>query len=41
MWTRSLPQLLATEGFSDVEDLAFVELDEIAIIEGFDDATAE
>jgi len=36
-----IAQLLATEGFSDVEDLAFVELDEIAIIEGFDDATAE
>ncbi|MCH8521013.1 transcription termination factor NusA [Glycocaulis sp.] len=36
-----IAQLLATEGFTDVEDLAFVELDEIAIIEGFDDATAE
>ena len=36
-----IAQLLATEGFTDVEDLAFVELDEIAVIEGFDDATAE
>ncbi|MBH0237667.1 transcription termination factor NusA [Methylobrevis albus] len=34
-------QLLATEGFSSVEDLAFVELDEIATIEGFDSDTAE
>ncbi|GGG89422.1 transcription termination/antitermination protein NusA [Glycocaulis albus] len=36
-----IAQLLATEGFTDVEDLAFVELDEIAVIEGFDDETAE
>ena len=36
-----IAQLLATEGFTGVEDLAFVELDEIAVIEGFDDETAE
>jgi len=35
-----IAQLLATEGFTDVEDIAFVELDEIAVIEGFDDDTA-
>ena len=36
-----IAQLLATEGFTSVDDLAFVELDEIAVIEGFDDETAE
>lgn len=36
-----IAQLLATEGFADIEDIAYVELDEIAIIEGFDDDTAE
>ena len=36
-----IAQLLATEGFTDVEDLAFVEMDEIAAIEGFDEETAE
>ena len=33
-------QLLATEGFTSVEEVAYVELDEIAMIEGFDDETA-
>ncbi len=33
-------QLLASEGFSDVEEVAYVESDEIAMIEGFDDETA-
>jgi transcription termination/antitermination protein NusA len=36
-----IAQLLATEGFTDVEDLAYVDLGEIAAIEGFDDDTAE
>jgi N utilization substance protein A len=36
-----IAQLLATEGFADIEDIAYVELDEIAVIEGFDDDTAE
>ena len=36
-----IAQLLATEGFTDVEDIAFVELNEIAAIEGFDEETAE
>jgi N utilization substance protein A len=35
-----IAQLLATEGFADMEDIAFVDLDEIAVIEGFDDDTA-
>jgi N utilization substance protein A len=34
-------QLLATEGFASVEELAYVDRDEIAAIEGFDDDTAE
>ena len=33
-------QVLASEGFAAVEELAFVELDEIASIEGFDEDTA-
>jgi len=36
-----IAQLLATEGFTDVEEIAYVELGEIAVIEGFDDETAE
>ncbi|MFN7169272.1 MAG: transcription termination factor NusA [Pannonibacter sp.] len=34
-------QLLATEGFTSVEEVAYVDLEEIAAIEGFDDETAE
>lgn len=34
-------QLLATEGFGTVEELAYVGVDEIARIEGFDEETAE
>lgn len=33
-------QLLSTEGFTSVEEVAYVELDEIAFIEGFDEDTA-
>ncbi|MEM8798057.1 MAG: transcription termination factor NusA [Pseudomonadota bacterium] len=33
-------QLLASEGFTSLEEIAYVELDEIAFIEGFDDETA-
>jgi N utilization substance protein A len=33
-------QLLASEGFATVEDIAFIEQDEIAGIEGFDEETA-
>ncbi|MEM9677373.1 MAG: transcription termination factor NusA [Pseudomonadota bacterium] len=33
-------QLLASEGFTDLEEVAYVEPDEIAMIEGFDDDTA-
>jgi N utilization substance protein A len=34
-------QLLASEGFASVEEIAFVERDELASIEGFDEETAE
>ena len=34
-------QLLASEGFTSVEEIAFVEADELATIEGFDEGTAE
>jgi N utilization substance protein A len=36
-----IAQLLVTEGFAAVEDVAFVEPHEIASIEGFDEETAE
>ena len=36
-----IAQLLVTEGFATVEDVAYVEPSEIASIEGFDDDTAE
>jgi N utilization substance protein A len=36
-----IAQLLVTEGFAAVEDVAFVEPHEIATIEGFDEETAE
>jgi N utilization substance protein A len=36
-----IAQLLASEGFASVEEVAFVEPSEIAAIEGFDEATAE
>jgi len=35
-----IAQLLATEGFESVEELAYVDLGEIEVIEGFDDDTA-
>ncbi|MFM9849016.1 MAG: transcription termination factor NusA [Hyphomicrobiaceae bacterium] len=35
-----IAQLLATEGFASVEEVAYVELSEIAHIEGFDEDTA-
>lgn len=34
-------QLLVSEGFATLEEVAFVELDELAGIDGFDEATAE
>ncbi len=36
-----IAQLLVTEGFASVEEVAFVDLGEIANIEGFDENTAE
>ncbi|MGN7097471.1 transcription termination factor NusA [Brevundimonas diminuta] len=38
---ETIAQLLVTEGFATVEDLAFVEAYEISEIEGFDEDTAE
>ena len=35
-----IANLLVAEGFARVEEIAYVELDEIALIEGFDDETA-
>ena len=35
-----IAQLLATEGFERVEEVAFVEMEEVAAIEGFDEDTA-
>ncbi|TCT41810.1 transcription termination factor NusA [Martelella mediterranea] len=34
-------QVLASEGFAQIEEVAYVELDEISSIEGFDEETAE
>jgi transcription termination/antitermination protein NusA len=36
-----MAQLLAAEGFSTIQDIAFIELKEIAAIEGFDENLAE
>ncbi len=36
-----IAQLLVTEGFATVEDVAYVAADEVASIEGFDEETAE
>jgi N utilization substance protein A len=37
---ETVAQLLASEGFSSIEEIAYVEEVELAAIEGFDDATA-
>tara|TARA_R110000824_G_scaffold118960_14_gene272030 strand:+ start:147408 stop:149033 length:1626 start_codon:yes stop_codon:yes gene_type:complete len=36
-----IAQLLASEGFASIEEVAYVQLDEIAEIEGFDEDTAQ
>ena len=36
-----IAQLLVTEGFASIEEVAYVDLSEIAQIEGFDESTAE
>ena len=38
---ETIAQLLASEGFANVEDVAFVALHDLADIEGFDEETAE
>jgi N utilization substance protein A len=37
---ETLAQLLASEGFETVEEIAYVELDSLAVIEGFDEEVA-
>ena len=36
-----IAQLLSSEGFTSVEEIAYVDLEEIEIIDGFDEATAQ
>ncbi len=38
---ETLAQLLVAEGFTELEEVAYVQLDELAIIEGFDDELAQ
>jgi N utilization substance protein A len=38
---ETVAQLLVSEGFASLEEVAYVELDELLSIEGFDEATAE
>ena len=38
---ETLAQLLVAEGFTELEEVAYVELDELAAIEGFDDDLAQ
>lgn len=38
---ETVAQLLASEGFADIEDVAYVPLDDLANVEGFDEETAQ
>jgi transcription termination/antitermination protein NusA len=38
---ETVAQLLASEGFAEIEDVAYVALNELASVEGFDDETAQ
>src|SRR6201991_4169793 len=38
---ETVAQLLASEGFATIEDVAFVDLNELAQIEAFDEETAQ
>jgi N utilization substance protein A len=38
---ETVAQLLASEGFATIEDVAYVPLDELASVEGFDEETAQ
>ena len=40
MSTTSLPNLLVTEGFTSIEEVAFVPAEDLAGIEGFDEDVA-
>lgn len=38
---ETMGQLLASEGFAEIEDIAYVDLHELAAVEGFDEETAQ
>ena len=38
---ETVAQLLASEGFAEIEDVAYVQLNELATVEGFDEETAQ
>ncbi|GAA0553041.1 N utilization substance protein A [Rhizomicrobium palustre] len=38
---ETVAQLLASEGFAEIEDVAYVDLNELASVEGFDEETAQ
>ena len=38
---ETVAQLLASEGFAEIEDVAYVSLPDLAMVEGFDDETAQ
>jgi N utilization substance protein A len=38
---ETVAQLLASEGFAEIEDVAYVQLNELASVEGFDEETAQ
>ena len=38
---ETMAQLLASEGFAEIEDVAYVSLNELASVEGFDEETAQ
>ena len=40
IWTNSLPSLLVSEGFTSLEEVAYVEADELLVIDGCDEDTA-
>ena len=37
---NSLPSLLVSEGFTNLEEVAYVEVDELLVIDGVDEGTA-
>ncbi len=41
MSNETVAQLLASEGFTSIEDVAYVALSELGAVEGFDEETAQ